>query len=75
MRCKHLNAKVQEQYIGYGNHYFQNGKFVENWNDASRSDLTDRIDVICDDCELDKTYYRRHLPKWLQNYMSQIRNP
>ncbi len=71
-RCSHPNAVITEHVGGCSSSWmFLRGELAEDW--STFGGPTGRLDVICNDCGLDRSYWRSR-PVWLVTMMDKVEN-
>jgi hypothetical protein len=68
--CKHEKISINE--IGdWFSHHDRNKNGI--WTHyQTPGNYFNYIDVTCDDCGLNRRYYKKRLPKWLKDYLGEV---
>ena len=70
-RCNHSKIHIIEYGTALTYHDREEDGYWSNVSDVGH--YTGAIDVKCDDCKLDRTYYRSNTPNWLKQYLEDMR--
>ena len=66
-QCQHPDLYVEEEYVNFTFHSFQQGEYVWSGGDESYGKYTGRLFVSCKDCGMQsKLFHRATAPKWLK---------
>jgi len=64
LKCLHANLTITETFTGVTEHTREsNGFWTSNINPG---DHNSRLDVVCHDCGMARTYWRGHMPNFLK---------
>lgn len=70
-RCKHLNVKIDEEFLGSQFIKVENGQKVFDGDGGGGAAPTGRYNVHCKDCGLRRSYFGKNKPIWLTAYLFQ----
>lgn len=68
--CKHKRIHLNEYGTSYTYHDREEDGIWTHFNDFG--DYTGAIHAKCDECGLNRLYYKNNLPKWLSKYIDEI---
>ena len=63
--CKHVNLTITETGTWFTQHYRESDGTW--WHNNEPGDYQDKISVKCNDCGLERDYYKNRVPNWLQS--------
>ena len=68
--CKHSNMVLYEPITATTGHSFTDGRYTDSVN--QEGGYLNYVEVACLDCDFERRYSRKRLPKWVAGRLKQV---